>query len=290
MKQVLVTGAGGQLGRCIQAVADRYRQFSFLFTDIDTLDIGNRETVMTYMQQQQIDYVINCAAYTAVDHAEEEEAMAFRVNCSALQNLAEACCKLNAKIIHISTDYVFDGKSCSPYTEQDIPNPVSSYGRTKYAGEQVLRDFCAGYVILRTAWLYSEYGKNFCKTMYKLAQERDELRVVFDQVGTPTYAGDLANTIMFLLEQAEEGSFSPGIYHYSNEGVCSWYDFARKIVELSGFDCKVTPIESKEYAAAAARPPYSVLNKGKIKHTYQIAIPHWEESLKAMINRLTIND
>ncbi|MDL2221381.1 dTDP-4-dehydrorhamnose reductase [Parabacteroides sp. OttesenSCG-928-N08] len=290
MKQVLVTGANGQLGQCIQALADKYTQFSFLFTDIDTLDIGNRETVMTYMQQQHIDYVINCAAYTAVDHAEEEEAKAFRVNCGALQNLAEACCKLNAKIIHISTDYVFDGKSYSPYTERDIPKPVSSYGRTKYAGEQVLRDFCAGYVILRTGWLYSEYGKNFCKTMYKLAQERDELRVVFDQVGTPTYAGDLAATILFLLEQAEEGSFSPGIYHFSNEGVCSWYDFARKIVELSGFDCKVTPIESKEYPAAAARPPYSVLNKGKIKHTYQIAIPHWEESLKAVINRLTIND
>lgn len=285
MKTVLITGANGQLGNCLRALTEQNDTYRFLFTDVDTLDICDREAVRAYVQAEKVDYILNCAAYTAVDKAEENEALCDRINHEAVRNLGEAAACRGGKVIHISTDYVFDGTTCHPYVETDTPCPVSVYGRTKRAGEQALLEVCPESVIIRTAWLYSEYGNNFLKTMLRLGKEREEIRVVFDQVGTPTYAGDLAKAMLAVLDAAENGAFVPGIYHFSNEGVCSWYDFASKIMQLAALSCRVVPIESKEYPAAAARPPFSVLNKGKIKAVYGIGIPHWEASLKVCLDR-----
>ena len=229
---------------------------------------------------------MNCAAYTAVDKAEEEEALCLRINRDAVRNLGEAARAAGARMVHVSTDYVFDGTNYLPYVETDKTCPASVYGRTKLAGEQALQEVCPDAVIIRTAWLYSEFGTNFVKTMLRLGNEREQLSVVFDQIGSPTYAGDLAAAILAVLVRAEEGAFVPGIYHFSNEGVCSWYDFAVKIMELGNAPCHVLPIESKDYPAKAARPHFSVLNKAKIKTTYRISIPHWEASLRTCIARL----
>lgn len=189
-------------------------------------------------------------------------------------------------MIHVSTDYVFDGTNCRPYVETDPTCPISAYGRTKLAGEEALLACCPNSVVLRTAWLYSEYGHNFVKTMLRLGAEREELRVIFDQVGTPTYAGDLADMMLSIVEQAEQGHFEAGVFHFSNEGVCSWYDFTVKILQLAGLRARVIPIETKDYPTAAARPHYSVLNKAKVKAAYGVVIPHWEASLRGMIDRL----
>lgn len=283
MKTVLVTGANGQLGNSIRSLAEGYPQFDFLFTDVDSLDICDAVAVTEYAVSHQIHYIVNCAAYTAVDKAEDDEALCLRINRDAVRNLGEAARAVGAKVVHVSTDYVFDGTNCRPYTESDPTCPVSVYGRTKLAGEDTLLDVCPDSVIIRTAWLYSEYGNNFVKTMLRLGSEREEIRVVFDQVGTPTYAGDLAYAILSVLVHAEEGAFIPGVYHFSNEGVCSWYDFTVKIMQLAGLPAHILPIESKEYPAKAVRPHFSVLNKAKIKAVYAISIPHWEASLQKCI-------
>jgi len=284
MKTVLVTGANGQLGSSIHARISQYLGYNFLFTDIDTLDICDKEAVRKYVLENDVQYVMNCAAYTAVDKAEEHEDLCMRINRDAVRNLGEAAHAVGAKVIHVSTDYVFDGTSCRPYLESDATCPVSVYGRTKLAGEQALMEVCPDSVIIRTAWLYSEYGNNFMKTVLRLGKEWDELRFIFDQVGTPTYAGDLAVAMLTVLERAEAGKFIPGIYHFSDEGVCSWYDFTVKILQIAGMNNRVIPIETKDYPTPASRPHYSVLNKGKIKSTYGLTIPHWETSLAYCMN------
>lgn len=286
MKTILVTGANGQLGNSIRLLAKHYPQYNYLFTDVDTLDITDPLAVEQAIKDNQVDYVLNCAAYTAVDKAEDDEELCRRLNSYAVGLLGKAAHEAGAKMIHISTDYVFSGTSCLPYKETDETRPVSAYGRTKLAGEQILQEVCPEAVIIRTAWLYSEFGSNFVKTVLRLGKERDELRFVFDQIGTPTYAGDLAAAVMAVVTADEKGAFVPGIYHYSNEGVCSWYDFTIKILEIAGISSRVFPIETKEYPTKAVRPPYSVLNKSKIKETYGIAIPHWEASLRVCLKNL----
>lgn len=284
IKNVLVTGANGQLGQAIRKRADRYPSFSFFYTDIDTLDITDKEAVQAYLNKYRIHTVMNTAAYTAVDQAEKEPEKAYRINAEAVKILAEAARDHNSRLIHVSTDYVFDGMNHRPYLETDGTHPASVYGRTKLAGEILLQEILESAVIVRTSWLYSESGNNFVKTMLRLGKERKELKVVFDQVGTPTYAGDLAEALLVMLSKEEGQGYVPGIYHFSNEGVCSWYDFARKIMELAGLPCRVIPIETKDYPTPAARPAYSVLNKSKIKETYGLAIPHWEEALTRIMN------
>ncbi|MCL3852541.1 dTDP-4-dehydrorhamnose reductase [Parabacteroides sp. GYB001] len=286
MKTILVTGANGQLGNSIRVLAGQYPQYNFLFTDVDTLDITDPAAVKAAVKDNQVNYIINCAAYTAVDKAEDNEELCRRLNSFAVCVLGEAAREAGAKMIHVSTDYVFSGTGYCPYKETDGTRPVSVYGRTKLAGEEGLMEVCPDAVIIRTAWLYSEFGSNFVKTVLRLGKERDELGFVFDQVGTPTYAGDLAAAILSVVTADEKGAFVPGIYHYSNEGVCSWYDFTVKILQIAGIDCRIRPIETKDYPTKAVRPPYSVLNKNKIKETYGVAIPHWEASLRVCMGKL----
>lgn len=284
MKRVLVTGANGQLGNALKVLAPDYPSCEFIYADIDTLDLTDKEAVFSFVESHKVDYLLNCAAYTAVDKAEDDQALCALVNHTAVKNIGEAAAHFNVKVIHVSTDYVFDGTNYKPYEETDSTCPVSVYGKTKLAGEQALLEAAPGSVIIRTSWLYSEFGNNFVKTMLRLGQEREKLTVIFDQVGTPTYAGDLASAMLAIVE-AEE--IIPGVYHFSNEGVCSWYDFTIRIHQLAGINCQVSPIETKDYPTKAARPHYSVLNKSKIKSTYQIVIPHWEESLRKVISHLT---
>lgn len=286
MKTILVTGANGQLGNSIRLKANQHPQYNFLFTDVDTLDITDAAAVKAMVKDNQVNYILNCAAYTAVDKAEDNEDLCRRLNCDAVHVLGEAAREANAKIIHVSTDYVFSGTNYRPYKETDDTRPVSAYGRTKLAGEEALVKVCPDAIIIRTAWLYSEFGNNFVKTVLRLGKERDQLGFVFDQAGTPTYAGDLAEAILTIVTADEKGTFVPGIYHYSNEGVCSWYDFTVKVLQIAGIECNVRPIETKDYPTRAVRPPYSVLNKGKIKETYGITIPHWEESLRICLKQL----
>lgn len=288
MKNVLVTGANGQLGSSIRLLAPQFPQFGFLFTDVDTLDICDAAAVQAYVADNQVGYIVNCAAYTAVDKAESNEAICLCINRDAVRNLGESASLAGAKVIHISTDYVFDGTNSRPYVETDATCPVSVYGRTKLAGEEALFTVCPDAVVLRTAWLYSEFGSNFVKTVLRLGSERDELNFVFDQVGSPTYAGDLAAVVLQLLAVSEAGNWKPGLYHYSNEGVCSWYDFTVKILQLAGITCRVRPIETSQYPTPATRPHYSVLNKAKLKSTYSLGIPHWEESLRVCLERLAV--
>jgi len=287
MKRILITGANGQLGNEMRLLADQYPDFKFDFTDIAELDLCNAEAVLDYCSRTQPSYIINCAAYTAVDKAEDDIELCTRINRDAVENLAKAAKAVKAKILHVSTDYVFDGTNHIPYVETDAVCPNSVYGRTKLEGEQVLRTNCPESVILRTAWLYSPFGNNFVKTMIRLGKEKEKLPVVFDQVGTPTYAGDLAKALMQIVVASEKDHFVPGIFHFSNEGVCSWYDFTVSIHKIAGITtCQVYPIETKDYPAKAARPAYSVLNKSKIKAVYGITIPHWETSLAACIAKL----
>ena len=249
-------------------------------TDVAELDITDEAAVKAYVDEHNVDTVINCAAYTAVDKAEDDEASAAKVNIDGPRNLA----KSGAKIIHVSTDYVFDGSGHKPYQPEDAAHPVSVYGRTKLAGENEVLKYAKEAVIIRTAWLYSPYGNNFVKTMRRLGAERESLNVVADQIGTPTYAADLAQAIMQILPQMSAAN--KGVYHFTNEGVCSWYDFAHKIMELSGLKCRVNPIPSAAYPTKATRPFYSVLDKSKIKQTFGIAIEHWEEGLKQCLKQL----
>lgn len=286
MKKILVTGAGGQLGRSIRVREDRLFGFGFTYVDVDALDLTDREATEAFVHESHPDYIVNCAAYTAVDRAESDVCRCRQVNCDAVRHLGEAARVEKARLLHVSTDYVFDGRQCRPYAETDPTCPTSVYGQTKLEGEQVLAEVCPDAVIVRTAWLYSEFGNNFVKTMLRLGNERPQLSVVFDQVGTPTYAGDLADALLSIIEHSEKGEYASGTYHYSNEGVCSWYDFAWKIMQLGGLSCDVCPIETKDYPTPARRPVFSVLNKAKIKSVYGLCIPHWESSLRLCMERM----
>lgn len=281
MKKILVTGSKGQLGSEIQLLSKELKDIEFLFHDIDTLDLTDYSLLKEFLESNQPFCIVNCAAYTAVDKAEEEKVAAFKLNAELPGKLAGFGSEFNIRLIHISTDYVFDGKDCQPYNEDNLPNPQSVYGLSKYEGDQAVLEYGHS-IIIRTSWLYSAFGNNFVKTMLRLGESKDEISVVFDQIGTPTYARDLAGAILKIINSSvtDDKKFIPGIYHYSNEGVCSWYDFAVEIMNIAGLKCKVNPIGSEQYPQPAKRPPYSVLNKSKIKSAYDIEIPHWKDSLK----------
>lgn len=289
MKNILVTGAYGQLGNEVRILSANYPEYNFMFTDVDSLDITDKNELIDFVTGNDIRYIINCAAYTAVDKAEDDTELCEKINAAAVKNLGLAAAEAGAGIIHVSTDYVFDGTSCRPYSEDMPTKPCSVYGKTKLKGEKNLLKVCPNAIVIRTAWLYSPFGNNFVKTMIKLGSERESLNVIFDQVGTPTYALDLADAILKAMDQTIDTDHEKGgIYHFSNEGVCSWYDFTIKIHEIAGINtCKVNPIETKDYPTKAARPHYSVLNKSKIKQTFNITIPHWEASLKDCIKELS---
>ena len=282
MKKILVTGCNGQLGSSLRREIDNDPDIEAVYTDYDTLDITNREAVERFLSDHRFDIIVNCAAYTAVDKAESDEILASALNTGAVGNLGEAAVKTGAKVIHISTDYVFSGQGFRPYEENDEPYPQGIYGRTKLEGEALLTSFCQNAMIIRTAWLYSEFGRNFVKTMLDLAETRPEINVVADQIGTPTYAGDLASAIHTIIKHEK---WIPGIYHFTDEGVASWYDFTKAIFEMAGKEVKVNPIPTSAYPTPAKRPLYSVLSKSKIKNTYGIDIPYWRDSLrKCLIN------
>jgi dTDP-4-dehydrorhamnose reductase len=287
MKNILVTGANGQLGQALKLIAAEYPQFQLVMTDVSDLDISSEEAVNEKFAAQAFDACVNCAAYTAVDKAESDEELAFKLNFEGPLYLSNACLAHNARYVHISTDYVFDGKHHLPYTEDDDTSPESIYGASKLRGEAATLGTNADTIVLRTSWLYSQFGVNFVKRMRELMQEKESLNVVFDQVGTPTYAVDLARTILSVLTKALDapGEFG-GVYHYSNEGVASWYDFALAIRDLSGFSCKVLPITSDKYPTPAKRPAFSVLNKQKIKDTFGVSVPYWRDSLQACLKQL----
>lgn len=280
---ILVTGANGQLGNEMQVLARENLQHTYFFTDVQELDICDEQAVYAYVSEHKIDIIVNCAAYTAVDKAEDNVELCDKLNNIAPGYLARVAQANGAAMIQVSTDYVFDGTAHIPYTEEEPTCPASVYGSTKLAGEQNVMDHCEKAMVIRTAWLYSIYGNNFVKTMIRLGQERDSLGVIFDQIGTPTYANDLAQAIFAAINKG----VVRGIYHFSDEGVCSWYDFTIAIHRLAGIaSCKVKPLHTADYPAKAPRPHYSVLDKTKIKDTFGIEIPHWEESLKRCINQL----
>lgn len=280
---ILVTGANGQLGNEMQVLARENLQHTYFFTDVQELDICDEQAVYAYVSEHKIDIIVNCAAYTAVDKAEDNVELCDKLNNIAPGYLARAAQANGAAMIQVSTDYVFDGTAHIPYTEEEPTCPASVYGSTKLAGEQNVMDHCEKAMVIRTAWLYSIYGNNFVKTMIRLGQERDSLGVIFDQIGTPTYANDLAQAIFAAINKGVVRD----IYHFSDEGVCSWYDFTVAIHRLAGIaSCKVKPLHTADYPAKAPRPHYSVLDKTKIKDTFGIEIPHWEESLKRCINQL----
>ncbi len=283
-KRILVTGSNGQLGcemRRLGAVSPN----EYFFTDIAELDITDKAAVAAFVAEHGIEIIVNCAAYTDVDRAEEDEPTAERINSDAVRNLAEAMKAVDGTLFHISTDYVFGLDGNVPRTEDMPLDPLGAYGRTKLHGEQAIAASGCKHIIVRTAWLYSEHGHNFLKTMLRLTAERESLNVVFDQTGTPTYAGDLALALFSVIEGgAYEGN--EGVYHFSNEGVCSWYDFVREIATATGRDCKIVPCHSSEFPSKVARPPYSVLDKTKIKTTFGIEIPHWRDSMVYCLRRM----
>jgi dTDP-4-dehydrorhamnose reductase len=283
MQTILVTGSKGQLGNELQAAAEHFPNFRYIFTDVDELDICNKSALDNFIREHRIEIIINCAAYTAVDKAEEDIEKCYAINAQAVKNIGEVAENFQLKVVHVSTDYVFDGKSFKPYTEDMCVSPDTVYGKSKLEGEKFLQAACHQYIIIRTSWLYSSYGNNFVKTMLRLGKEKDSLNVIFDQIGTPTYAADLAASILKILSQ---NKFISGIYHFSNEGVCSWYDFATAIFKIAQINCQVNPIETKDYPAKAPRPYYSVLNKAKIKNSFGLSIAHWEESLEKCIEIL----
>ena len=277
---ILITGANGQLGNEMRVLSALHPKHTYFFTDIAELDICDKNAVTAFVQANAIDLIVNCAAYTNVDKAEEDEATAMKINADALTVLGSQ----GIKVIHISTDYVFSGNEHVPCRESDPVAPRTAYGRTKYVGEKNLLAVCPEAVILRTAWLYSEYGNNFVKTMIKLGKEKEKLGVVFDQIGTPTYAADLAAAIFTVIEHPV---WQPGIYHFTNEGVCSWYDFTIAIHALAGIkNCHVSPILSEEYQYKTPRPHYSVLDKSKFKKTFGVEIPYWLDGLRRCIEKL----
>jgi len=281
MKNILITGANGQLGNEMRVVSAEQEQLTYHFTDVAELDICDIEAIERYVVDHAIDCIVNCAAYTNVNKAEEDTELCDKLNHLAPANLARVAAKHQIGLIHVSTDYVFNGEHYVPYKEDEPTCPNSVYGATKLAGEQAILSIHPEAVVIRTAWLYSTFGNNFVKTMLRLGSEREELGVVFDQIGTPTYARDLARTIQHIMVKG----IVPGIYHYSNEGVCSWYDFTKMIFALGGITtCQLKPLHTDEYPTPAARPHYSVLDKTKIKQTYGIDVPYWVDSLRECIS------
>lgn len=284
--KIVVFGAHGQLGRKIQDWDKEHAgEHEFVFTDIEDIDITNAEAIESFMSAYKPQVMINCAAYTAVDRAEDEQESAYRINCYAVQLLSEAASRHDAFMVHVSTDYVFDGLHYCPYVETDATSPVSVYGATKWKGEQAMQQSGCKGVIIRTAWLYSEYGNNFVKTMLRLGTEKEQISVVCDQVGTPTYAGDLAEAIMCVVNNKDKVD-GLQYYHFSNEGAISWFDFSQAIMEISHKSCKVNTILGANYPAKAHRPYYSVLDKSKIKQHFGISIPYWKDSLVKCIHLL----
>ena len=285
--RILVTGAEGQLGRSVRRAVERgygVASDDYLFTDVAELDITNREAVLDYVADNHIDIIINCAAYTNVERAEEDEERAHLLNAVAVGYLAEAAKRNDALLVHISTDYVFMGGCCAMLTEESNPQPVNAYGRTKLAGERAVQASGCHHIIVRTAWLYSEFGANFVKTMLRLTAERESVRVVSDRLGTPTYAGDLAEALVGIIT---ERNFREGLYHYTNLGECSWWQFAKEIARLAGHEgCEIVPCTTAEYGARAARPHYAVLDKKKFMTTFGVSIPEWRESLKKCLDEL----
>lgn len=281
--KILITGANGQLGTELREILERDFPGQTLYTDVQELDLTNAKAVESFVANNEITHIVNCAAYTAVDRAEEEKMLCAAVNTDAVKNLAMAADANGAKIIHISTDYVFDGTNHRPYRESDKVNPISQYGTTKRKGETLLLALAPQAIIIRTAWLYSAHGKNFVKTMLRLAETQPEIKVVCDQIGTPTFARDLARAVVKVLQSHQ---WVPGIYHFTDEGAASWYDFAKAIFRIAGKDVKVTPIPTEDYPTAASRPSYSILDRTRIKATYGIEIPHWEEALADCLRQL----
>ncbi|MEI8203269.1 MAG: dTDP-4-dehydrorhamnose reductase [Bacteroidota bacterium] len=283
---ILVCGSNGQLGSELKQLEDQFPQYDFIFTDVDELDITERESLFTNLEVIKPDIIINCAAYTAVDKAETDIENAFLINADAPFFLAEYANHNHALLVHISTDYVFDGLKTSPYNETDAVNPQTEYGKSKLQGDEFIMDVInPDGVIIRTSWLYSSTGNNFVKTILRIAKEKDEIKVVDDQIGCPTWAADLALAVMKIIEQREKIS-GTHLYLYSNEGICSWFEFAKKIVEYANIDCKVIPIPTKDYPLPAPRPAYSVMSKDKIIKNFGLKIPHWEDSLKQMLQQL----
>jgi dTDP-4-dehydrorhamnose reductase len=283
--RILVTGGDGQLGSAIKAISAEPKNLHFTFIDIKELDLTNEPEVNRYFDKFSFDYIVNCAAYTAVDLAESQSEKAHAVNVSIPALLNAIIQKKAIRLIHISSEYVYDGSQSLPHTENEKLLPLSVYAKTKLEGEKQLWNN-KNAIVIRTSWLYSEYGINFMKTMIRLSREKLEIGVVFDQTGTPTYAGDLAETIIKIIEFSEVHGFEPGIYNYSNEGVCSWYDFATEIMNLTGSTCRIKPIRTEEYPLPAKRPAFGVLDKHKIKHTFGLKIPYWKNSLSVAIKKL----
>jgi len=283
MHNILVTGSNGQLGNAIKKMSSKLINSNFFFTDIEELDITSNDKLGRFIKENKIHQIINCAAYTAVDKAEADREKAFLINVTAVEYLSIQAKANNATLIHISTDYIFDGTSQLPYKETDIPNPKSYYGLTKYEAEQKIKQFAQNAIIIRTSWLYSEYGNNFVKTMIRLGNERDSLNVVNDQFGSPTYASDLADIIIKLTQEKITGVI---FYNYSNEGSCTWCEFAKAIMKIKKINCDVNPITTEEYPTAAVRPKYSLLDKRKIKKDLNIDIPSWKESLETCLKNI----
>jgi dTDP-4-dehydrorhamnose reductase len=282
---ILVTGSNGQLGSELRALEKEYNKLNFFFTDVNELDITDGDKVAKFIKSNKIDTLINCAAYTAVDKAESEKSQAMLLNATAVKNIAHACANANALLIHISTDYVFDGKNFKAYTENDTASPKSIYGKTKLDGEIEVIFNAKRALIFRTSWLYSSYGNNFVKAILNKAAKEKELKVVYDQIGTPTYAGDLAKAILEIIPNVKS-KIRTEIYNYSNEGVCSWYDFAKAIAEIKKIECNIKPIPTKEYPTEAFRPLFTVLDKTRVKKDFNITIPHWRDSLNICLSKI----
>jgi len=284
---ILITGANGQLGSEIRELSEKYI-YNFFFTSKDNLDVTCTEKIKNFIEKNRIDTIINCAAYTAVDKAEEEIEISNKINHLAVENLALIAKEKKIKFIHVSTDYVFDGTSSKPYNEDGITNPQTTYGKTKLDGEnKILKVDLPNSIIIRTSWVYSFYGKNFLKTIINLAKTKNKISVIYDQVGTPTYAKDLAKTILDIIPKINNNKTE--IFHYSNEGVTSWFDFAKEIIYINKLNCKINPIETKDYPTLAKRPHYSLLNKNKIKTEFKIDIPYWKDSLNECLKILKYN-
>ncbi len=287
---ILITGAAGQLGNEFRFLAFTNAQFQFIYSDVDTLDITKLQSVRNFFAKNPIQYVINCAAYTAVDKAETDIKLATLINVNGARNLAKVCSEYNAVLIQISTDYVYHNRQNTPFVETDVVSPKSVYAKTKLAGDKAVLKYNTASLVLRTSWLYGTFGYNFVKTMLRLGKEKTDLSVVFDQIGTPTYARDLAKAILFVINKIETKAVSRstahGVWHYSNEGVTSWFDFAQAIMDFSDLKCRIHPIVSAQYPTPAARPPFSVMNKDKIKKVFGIDIPHWQSSLRECLKAL----
>ena len=287
---ILITGAAGQVGNEFRFLAFTHAQFKFIYTDVEQLDITKLGETLRFFKRNTPQYVINCAAYTAVDRAETDVALATKINVNGTKNLAKACQATGATLVQLSTDYVYHNNQNTPFKEGDHTSPKGVYAKTKLRGDLAALKFCERAIVLRTSWVYGAFGNNFVKTMLRLGKEREQLNVVFDQIGTPTYARDLAKAILKVAQKIENQEVDPkilrGVFHYSNEGVTSWYDFTKAIFDIRDIACRVFPIESTQYPTPAARPPFSVLNKAKFRETFSIDIPHWRDSLVACLKEL----